>query len=135
MSCRSSATRAVRPPSAPRPSRYVIHFIGDIHQPLHDSDNNDEGGNCTALHFFAEVPPAKLHAMWDYKLIQRDLTSRHLTQAQYAKSLDRGFTSRTLNPVDWAWEGHQLALAVVYGDLEPQFHLKLHRPRLQGGDR
>jgi hypothetical protein len=104
--------------------RYVIHLVGDIHQPLHDSDNNDEGGNCTALHFFAEVPPAKLHAMWDYKLIQRDLTSRHLTQAQYAKSLDRGFTSRTLNPVDWAWEGHQLALAVVYGDLKPAIPLE-----------
>ena len=104
--------------------RYVIHLVGDIHQPLHDSNNNDEGGNCTALHFFAEVPPAKLHAIWDYKLIQRDLSSRHLTETQYAKSLDRSFTSRTLNPVDWAWEGHQLALAVVYGDLKPAIPLE-----------
>jgi hypothetical protein len=104
--------------------RYVIHLVGDIHQPLHDSNNNDEGGNCTALHFFAEVPPAKLHAIWDYKLIQRDLASRHLTQTPYAKSLDRGFTSRTLNPVDWAWEGHQLAIEVVYGDLKPSIPLE-----------
>ena len=104
--------------------RYVIHLAGDIHQPLHDSNNNDEGGNCTALHFFAEVPPAKLHAIWDYKLIQRDLASGHLTQAQYAKTLDRGFTSRTLNPVDWAWDGHQMAVEVVYGDLKPSIPLE-----------
>lgn len=104
--------------------RYLIHFVGDIHQPLHDSDNNDEGGNCTALHFFAEVPPAKLHAIWDYKLIQHDLATPHLTQARYAKSLDRSFTSRTLDPVDWAWEGRQLAIEIVYGDLKPSIPLE-----------
>ena len=24
---------------------FVIHFVGDIHQPLHDATNNDRGGN------------------------------------------------------------------------------------------
>jgi hypothetical protein len=99
--------------------RYVIHLVGDIHQPLHDSNNNDDGGNCTALHFFAEAAPVKLHAIWDYKLIQHDIAIRHVTEDRYAQSLDRDFTSRTLNPVDWAWEGHQLAVSIAYGDLRP----------------
>ena len=25
--------------------RFVIHFVGDLHQPLHDEDNGDKGGN------------------------------------------------------------------------------------------
>jgi hypothetical protein len=105
--------------------RYVIHFAGDIHQPLHDSDNNDEGGNCTALRFFAEGRPAKLHAIWDYMLIQRELSNRHATEAGYAQELDKRFADRSsgwilaLNPVDWAWEGHQLAVTIAYGDLKP----------------
>ena len=38
--------------------RYIIHFVGDIHQPLHDSDNDDQGGNCTAIRFFTKKRPA-----------------------------------------------------------------------------
>ena len=110
--------------------RYVIHFVGDIHQPLHDSDNNDEGGNCTSLRFFDEATPAKLHAVWDFKLIQRDLASRHFNEARYAQALDRPFTSRTLNPVDWAWEGHALAVTVAYGDLKPRIPFEAPSPRL-----
>jgi hypothetical protein len=40
----------LRDPSADRAKktealRFVIHFFGDIHQPLHDQDNGDKGGN------------------------------------------------------------------------------------------
>lgn len=48
----------------------LIHFEGDIHQPLHCVDWNDKGGNG---YFIAGVPftdlskkkPANLHAFWD----------------------------------------------------------------------
>ena len=33
-----------RAPS-PQALKFVIHFVGDLHQPLHDEDNGDEGGN------------------------------------------------------------------------------------------
>src|SRR3954454_20552434 len=32
--------------------RYLVHFVGDIHQPLHAASNADQGGNCELL-----VPP------------------------------------------------------------------------------
>jgi hypothetical protein len=105
--------------------RYLIHFAGDIHQPLHDSDNSDRGGNCTAVHFFSEKVPANLHAIWDYKLIQRELSNKHATAIAYARLLERKFSSqsrgwiRITRPVDWAWEGHQLAKTAAYGYLKP----------------
>ncbi len=30
---------------------FVIHFLGDLHQPLHDTSNNDRGGNSHAISF------------------------------------------------------------------------------------
>ena len=30
---------------------FIIHFVGDIHQPLHAEDNNDRGGNCVPADF------------------------------------------------------------------------------------
>src|SRR5580693_6933733 len=32
--------------------RYVIHFVGDLHQPLHTITNADEGGNCVPVKYF-----------------------------------------------------------------------------------
>ena len=29
--------------------KYLLHFVGDQHQPLHASDNHDRGGNCVLL--------------------------------------------------------------------------------------
>ena len=33
--------------------RFVIHFVGDMHQPLHDVTNNDLGGNCVPVNSLA----------------------------------------------------------------------------------
>ena len=46
--------------------KFLIHFVGDLHQPLHSSDHNDKGGNCVGL----SPPPSagqetNLHAYWD----------------------------------------------------------------------
>src|SRR5262249_7156760 len=29
--------------------RFMIHFVGDVHQPLHCTTNSDRGGNCVPL--------------------------------------------------------------------------------------
>ncbi|EDQ89376.1 uncharacterized protein MONBRDRAFT_32441 [Monosiga brevicollis MX1] len=39
--------------------KFVIHFLGDIHQPLHVSFTSDEGGNLVNVTFFGE--PENLH--------------------------------------------------------------------------
>lgn len=59
--------------------RFIIHFVGDIHQPLHAATNNDEGANCVPVGFFGELPKEtssehesfepNLHWVWDVGLI------------------------------------------------------------------
>jgi hypothetical protein len=116
-------------PSADRATalRYVIHFLGDIHQPLHDQNNNDNGGNCTAMQFFAEEKPVNLHAVWDYRLLQRALEKDHLTQTGYASALNDRFAAKYTalssakpnDPIAWAWESHAIGEANTYGNLQP----------------
>jgi len=105
--------------------RYIIHFTGDMHQPLHVSDNDDKGGNCTAMSFFDEEKPANLHSIWDYKILARELEAKHKTLAEYAAMLDQQFAPQWQawtagsKPQDWAWEGHTVAIRSTYGKLNP----------------
>jgi hypothetical protein len=104
----------------------VIHFVEDLHQPLHTTDNDDQGGNCTVIGFFSDEKPTNLHSIWDTRLIQRELAEKKMTQEQYAADLDRRFAGRwndwgtsQTGIAEWVWEGHKLAADVVYGDLKP----------------
>jgi len=42
-----------------QPLKFVIHFVGDLHQPLHDEDNGDSGGN--TRHVIFDDHPDNLH--------------------------------------------------------------------------
>jgi hypothetical protein len=106
--------------------RYLIHFIGDLSQPLHASDNHDQGGNCTQIGFFSEPKPVNLHAIWDYKIVERELQSAKATQEQYAQELDERFMGSwplwgesKIDVIAWTWDSHRLASTVTYGDLKP----------------
>jgi hypothetical protein len=48
--------------------KFVIHFVGDLHQPLHCEDHRDEGGNRQRVIF--EGQPDNLHWVWDTGLVQ-----------------------------------------------------------------
>lgn len=105
--------------------RFVIHFVGDIHQPLHDEDNSDEGGNCVPVEFEDESPRLtnaqredyfpNLHAVWDTGFIESLLDDHDMTVEEFAELLDIRYHSRAARwnvgqPIDWAWEGHDAAV-------------------------
>ncbi|RVU40595.1 endonuclease [Rheinheimera riviphila] len=46
---------------------FFSHFIADLHQPLHVSYADDQGGNKTALYFLKQ--PSNLHGVWDRALL------------------------------------------------------------------
>jgi len=107
--------------------RYVIHFIGDLHQPLHTTTNDDQGGNCTTLTLFGDPKPANLHAVWDYGIIGHSLKETSQTPAQLATQLDQRFHKKgrawqheKLDIGAWIWEGHHIAEKVTYKKLRPK---------------
>ncbi len=53
--------------------RFIIHIIGDLHQPLHAGKGDDKGGNEVAVTFFGK--PTNLHSVWDSGLIDDEQLS------------------------------------------------------------
>jgi hypothetical protein len=101
--------------------RYLVHFVGDIHQPLHTVSDADLGGNCERLD-----PPVdtarNLHALWDGGIIQAlDVNDKALTASleQDIQAFTPARQSDLLrgNQDDWVWESHELALQDVYHKL------------------
>jgi len=52
---------------------FLIHFIGDIHQPLHAGDRSDRGGNDLKT-TYGVMPGYNLHSVWDGLLADRALS-------------------------------------------------------------
>ncbi len=48
--------------------KYVVHFVGDVHQPMHAGFADDRGGNSHQLQ--ANRRGTNLHALWDVALLQ-----------------------------------------------------------------
>lgn len=113
--------------------KFVIHFAGDIHQPLHDSTNSDRGGNCVTV---TNHHNDNLHHAWDTDLVA-DLGSDDTQTAaglasQYAALTDAQKIALIAGtPDDWAMASHQLGIGTAYGLLgskvpliEPQVEVK-----------
>jgi hypothetical protein len=106
---------AIAPAQLREDLMFLIHFIGDMHQPLHCSDNKDKGGNDVHVEFFGK--PTNLHSVWDSGLLGRmgsqdRLYGRLLTEStDHAKKWSKGTVE------DWAEEAHKAAQKTVYGRL------------------
>jgi hypothetical protein len=95
-----------------RALKFLIHFLADLHQPLHVGDDNDRGGNLLQVRFFGEG--SNLHRVWDYQIIEHhtknvqvwlwDLTfqAKPRMVAEWSKG----------TPEDWATESLLLAKTV-----------------------
>ena len=94
--------------------RFLIHLIGDLHQPLHVADHDDHGGNDRNVMLGGEW--FDLHRVWDGELIK----TRGLSEEAYYQRLKKEMDSLNLSAfeggtlIDWAMEGHTIAKEHVY---------------------
>jgi len=113
-----------RAPAAERNEalKWVVHLVGDIHQPLHAADNGDHGGNLVlvVLEGVHTRGRENLHRAWDSDLVQRALHARNRQQPPRdidaltgeAANLEREVGQGT--PESWARESNNLARNVAY---------------------
>jgi hypothetical protein len=92
---------------------YVVHFVGDISQPMH-AMADARGGNDIPVTVFGFGQcgqyPCNLHSVWDSELIEHTGLREH----RYASQLETMISADHLqpgstNPVDWANQSLQLA--------------------------
>jgi hypothetical protein len=94
--------------------RFLIHFMGDLHQPLHVADAGDRGGNQRLV--WLDGDSMNLHQVWDGELLRH----RGLNEATYLPRLERTMDTMNLallergTVVDWAMEGHRIAAEHAY---------------------
>src|ERR1700730_15018969 len=48
---------------------FLIHLVGDIHQPLHAANDADRGANCVMVE--SQTHAANLHSVWDTTIVRR----------------------------------------------------------------
>jgi hypothetical protein len=101
--------------AAPAPVRlralkYLVHLVGDVHQPLHAGFADDRGGNLYQLQAFGRG--TNLHALWDSGLIEEWPRGPGALRGQAisAASSARG----DLDPAGWAEESCRLVSQGFY---------------------
>ena len=96
--------------------KFLLHLIGDLHQPLHTADNRDRGGNEVAVIFGERDAPDNLHSYWDRELVERlGRDPRSIAAALGARigAAEAEAWSKGTPPV-WAKESFGQAKAVAY---------------------
>jgi hypothetical protein len=96
--------------------KFLLHFVGDVHQPLHASDDHDRGGNNKKV-AASWIKAGNLHHYWDTEfvaLLETDAKSiasdliGHISKDQQ-KQWQAG------SPSDWAKDSFRIAKADTYG--------------------
>lgn len=122
----------LRDPRAPRPARlealrFLIHFVGDLHQPLHASDRHDKGGNSFAV--YQGRKRTNLHHIWDQDMVEALGPDAMLVAGGIEARLTRADRMQMSagDPAQWATETFQLASQEIYARLPENGPVRLPR--------
>ena len=102
--------------------KLLIHFIGDLHQPMHVGLEEDRGGNDFKVQWFNK--DTNLHRVWDREMIE----DYDMSYSEIAENAD--FLSKTQikyiqkgSIIDWVNETHALTRQVYY-NVKPDENLR-----------
>lgn len=83
-----------------RALKYLVHFVGDVHQPLHGGRGADKGGNTFQVQAFDRG--TNLHALWDTGMLQHWPGGASALRA--AVELEQTIDDQAASPAEWAEE-------------------------------
>ena len=94
--------------------KLLVHFVGDIHQPLHVGRKDDMGGNAVKVTFFGAN--TNLHAVWDEGVIDSEKLSYTELAALYDHVSKKDIQDWQSAPVE-AWAAESMEYRSVVYDL------------------
>lgn len=101
--------------------KFLVHFAGDAHQPMHVSRKEDKGGNTIQVRF--DNNGTNLHSLWDSKLIDHQGLSVIEMSKQYDKATPAEIKQwQADQPMQWLWESYQIT-AKLYAEVEKNNNL------------
>ena len=116
--------------------KFLVHLVGDIHQPLHDATNRDRGGNCLFVTFWMSdgntSARTKLHGTMDHGILEdrrgdddRTIAGKLLDDSRDKIKAEMGKAKAELvaDPAKiirrWIEESHAFAVTELYEKLTP----------------
>ena len=100
--------------------KFILHFVGDIHQPLHSSDNHDRGGNSVKVIVdgFPHTSKDELHGFFDTQFVDAIDKPPSALAKSLLKEIKPAQAKQwaTGSPEDWQKEAFDIAVSDVYGN-------------------
>ena len=92
---------------------FLVHFVGDLHQPLHAGDKADKGGNDVRVSYGIYAPDRlNLHSVWDGLLAERAISSPPPLVKRYPAAERQRLAAGSVT--DWSRESWQVSRDVAY---------------------
>jgi hypothetical protein len=111
--------------------KFLLHFVGDMHQPLHAADDMDRGGNDKKTDS-SDPDIGNLHAYWDIATVRRLGNDPTVVAQALIASItpEERVRWQTGTPANWAMETFAIGKADAYGKLPPpgpdgRYHLSV----------
>lgn len=102
--------------------KMLVHFVGDLHQPMHIGRKEDKGGNTIQVQWFGKG--TNLHRVWDENMIE-EWDMSYLELASNAKKLSKkqieAIEKGTV--INWVDEVHEITKE-VYGSVKKGENLR-----------
>ncbi|MES2275934.1 MAG: S1/P1 nuclease [Bacteroidota bacterium] len=101
--------------------KFLVHFVGDAHQPMHVSRKEDKGGNTIQVRF--DNQGTNLHSLWDSKLLDHQGLSVMEMSQQFDKATAEEIKQwQADQPMQWLWESYQITTK-LYAEVEKNNNL------------
>ena len=112
-------------PKTPGPERllalqFLLHLVGDVHQPLHASDDHDRGGNEKRVQS-DDMGSGNLHGFWDTQFVEALGTDPRAVSAKLIANISpvEKAAWEQGTPAEWAMDSYAVAKQIAYGALPP----------------
>ncbi|MGQ2940658.1 MAG: S1/P1 nuclease [Blastomonas fulva] len=109
---------------------WLVHTMGDMHQPMHGGDRGDLGGNRVSAAYGIVEGRMNLHRLWDTPVAERAVTQGEPMVRRYAAAERSPYLTGTVE--DWALESWSIARDIAYPTAQ---HGPACGPTLKPGER
>lgn len=96
--------------------KFIMHFVGDLHQPMHISRAEDKGGSTIQLNF--DEKGTNLHSLWDTKMLEKQGLTYDQLATKYDNVSAENIKQWQSDPLMlWLWESYQISTQ-LYADVD-----------------
>jgi hypothetical protein len=95
---------------------FIVHFIGDLHQPLHSATRgSDAGGNAEQVRI--DGGTTSLHHAWDANLVSAINSSPTALAAALSPEIAAAQAEAQTTPEAWSLQANQFARTIAYAGI------------------